>query len=81
MFSTQSIRRQVLVFACLLLLPIVIGAAWSSNRTRNERRAEIDAEAAALAATSAAYLDEYLRGLDSVAAVLVRHPALSAPNG
>ena len=57
--GTQSIRRQVLVFAGVLLLPIVIGAAWSSNRTRNERRAEVDAEAAVLAATSAAYFDEY----------------------
>ncbi|MEO8259303.1 MAG: sensor histidine kinase [Acidobacteriota bacterium] len=79
-FRTPSIRRQVLVSACLLLLPIVIGAVWSSTRMRHERRAEVDAEAAALAATSAAYLDQYLRGLDSVAAVLITHPALSDPD-
>ena len=78
--GTQSIRRQVLVFAGFLLLPIVIGAAWSSNRTRNERRAEVEAEAAVLAATSAASVDGLLRGLDSVAAVLARHPALTAPD-
>jgi signal transduction histidine kinase len=78
--GTQSIRRQVFVFAGLLLLPIVIGAAWSSNRTRNERRAEVAAEAAMLATTSAAHLDEFLRGLDSVAAVLARHPAVTASN-
>ena len=57
--GTQSIRRQVLVFAGILLLPIVIGAAWSSNRTRSERLAEVAAEAAVLAATSAANVDEY----------------------
>jgi C4-dicarboxylate-specific signal transduction histidine kinase len=76
MLSTQPIRRQMLVFAGFLLLPIVIGAIWSANRTRTERRRELDAEATVLAATSAAYLGEFLRGVDSVAAVLVRHPAL-----
>jgi signal transduction histidine kinase len=76
--GTQSIRRQVLVFACLLLLLIASGAAWSWDRTRRERTAEVTAEAAALAATSAASFDEYLRGLDTVAAVLVRHPAVIA---
>jgi C4-dicarboxylate-specific signal transduction histidine kinase len=70
----------VLVFACFLLLPILIGAAWSSNRTRSEHWADVDAEAAVLAAASAAYFDEYLRGLDSAAAVLGRHPAVTATN-
>ena len=71
----------MLVFACFLLLLIVIGAAWSSNRTLSERRVEADAEAATLAAMSATHFDEYLRGLDTVAAVLVRHPAVTAAIG
>ena len=66
--------------ACLLLLPIVIGAAWSANRTRLERRAEVQAEAASITATSVAYFDRYLHGLDSMASVLVRHPAVIALN-
>jgi C4-dicarboxylate-specific signal transduction histidine kinase len=76
--GTQSIRRQVLVFAGLLLLLIAIVVAWSSSRTRSERQAEVEAEAAVLAATSATNFSEFLRGLDSVAAVLARHPALTA---
>ena len=77
--GTQSIRRQVLVFAGILLLPIVIGAAWSSNRTHSERLAEVAAEAAVLAATSAASVDGLLRSLDSVAAALVPAPRLDRP--
>ena len=76
----QSIRRQVLLATGLVLLPIVIGALWSSNRTRDERRAEVQAEATSIVATSVAYFDQYLRGLDSMASVLVRHPAVVALN-
>ena len=77
--STQSIQRQVLVSNGLLLLLIALGAAWSVNRTRLERRAEVHAEAASIVATSVAYLDRYLRGVDSIASVLVRHPAVVPP--
>jgi two-component system NtrC family sensor kinase len=78
-FSTQSIQRQVLVSSGVLLLLIALGAAWSVKRTRLERRAEVDAEAASIVATSVAYLDRYLRGVDATASVLVRHPAVVAP--
>jgi signal transduction histidine kinase len=78
--STQSIQRQVLVSTGVLLLLIALGAAWSVNRTRLERRAEVYAEAASIAATSVAYFDWYLRGVDAMASVLVRHPSVVAPN-
>ena len=78
-FSRQSIQRQVLASTGVLLLLIALGAAWSVNRTRLERRAEVHAEAAAIVATSVAYLDRYLRGVDSTASVLVRHPAVVPP--
>jgi hypothetical protein len=78
--STQSIQRQVFVSTGALLLLIALGAAWSVNRTRAERRAEVHAEAASIVATSVAYFDWYLRGLDSMASVLVRHPSVVAPN-
>jgi signal transduction histidine kinase len=78
--STQSIQRQVLVSTGVLLVLFALGAAWSVNRTRLEHRAEVQAEAASIVATSVAYFDWYLRGLDSIASVLVRHPAVVAPN-
>jgi two-component system NtrC family sensor kinase len=78
-FSTQSIQRQVLVSTGVLLLLIALGATWSVKRTRLERRAEVHAEAASIVATSVAYLDRYLRGVDSTASVLVRHPAVVPP--
>jgi len=77
--SRQSIQRQVLVSTGVLLLLFALGAGWSVNRTRLERRAEVHAEAASIVATSVAYLDRYLRGVDATAAVLVRHPAVVPP--
>jgi C4-dicarboxylate-specific signal transduction histidine kinase len=75
LLSTQSIRRQIVISAGIFFLLIAVAAGWSANRTRTERRAELDAEAAALASTSAASFDEYLRGVDSVAAVMARRAA------
>jgi C4-dicarboxylate-specific signal transduction histidine kinase len=77
-FRTQSIRRQVALTIGLLLLPFVLGAAWSSRRTRDESAAAVRQEAASVAATSAAYLDQYLRGLDSMASALVLNPSVIA---
>jgi C4-dicarboxylate-specific signal transduction histidine kinase len=77
-FSDQPLRRQVIVVACLFMLPLAAGLAWSANCTWLERQREVGDEAASIAATAAAYIDEHLRGLDAVAAVLVRHPAVQA---
>jgi C4-dicarboxylate-specific signal transduction histidine kinase len=60
----------------VLLLPLAIGAVWSSNRTRLERRAELNAEAASIVATSIVYFDQYLHSIDSMASVLAQHPAV-----
>src|SRR6185436_15240638 len=51
-------------------------AIWSANRTRIEREDEVEEQAESIAHTSAAYLDEYLSGLDSMASALTRHPAV-----
>lgn len=64
--------------AFLLMLPLVTGAVWSANRTRLERQADVRDEAASVATTAAAYLDEYLKGLDALASALVRHPTIAA---
>jgi signal transduction histidine kinase len=77
-FTSLSIQRQLLVSTCVLVLFLGLGGAWSANQTRLERRADVHAEAASIVATSVAYFDRYLRGLDSTAALLVRLPAVVA---
>ncbi len=72
----QPIRRQVVAATCALLVPFAIAAAWSANRTRLEHESEVLEQAGSIAATAAAYLNQYLTGLDSMASALVRHPAV-----
>ena len=61
---------------CGLLIPFALAAIWSANRTRVERDEEVALQAESVAHTAAAYLDEYLSGLDSMASALTRHPAV-----
>ncbi len=72
----QSIRRQVLTATFVLLVPFTVAAFWSANRTRIEREEEVQAESGSIAAAAATHLNQYLNGLDSVAAALVRDPAV-----
>ena len=60
----------------MLLVAFALAAIWSSNRTRIERELEVEEQAGSIAHTAAAYLDEYLHGLDSMASTLTRHPAV-----
>jgi len=64
------------VATCGLLIPFALAAAWSANRTRIEREEEVEQQAESIAHTAAAYLSEYLSGLDSMASALTRHPAV-----
>jgi len=66
----------VIVATCGLLIPFALAAIWSANQTRVEREEEVEQQAESVAHTSAAYLDEYLNGLDSMASALTRHPAV-----
>ena len=61
---------------CGLLVPFAFAAIWSANRTRVERETEVEEQAGSIAHTAAAYLNEYLNGLDSMASALTRHPAV-----
>ncbi len=61
-----------------LLVPFVLAALWSAHVTRLERDSEVREQAATVAATAAAYLNQYLTGLDSMASALVRHQAVAA---
>jgi len=74
----QSLRRQVGVATALLLVPFIAAAAWSANVTRQEREAELREQAGSVASTSAAYLNQYLTGLDSMASAIVRNPSVVA---
>ena len=51
---------------------------WSANRTVHERVDELQDQATSIASTSAAYLNQYLAGLDSLASALGRHPDVRA---
>src|SRR5690349_23245840 len=67
-----------MAITALLLVPFVIVALWSANRTRLEREAEVREQAGSVAATAAAYFNQYLNGLDSMASTLARHPSVMA---
>src|SRR5437762_2567266 len=80
LLNGQPIRRQVIVGIALALLPLAAALVWSGSRAKQEREAEVGDEARSVAATSAAYLSQYLNGLDSLASALVRHPEVRALN-
>jgi C4-dicarboxylate-specific signal transduction histidine kinase len=77
-FNDQPIRRQVLAITCLLLVPFAIASAWSANQTRIEHAEELRQQAASVVVTAAAYLNNYLSGIDSMASALTRHPGVMA---
>jgi len=74
----RPLRRQVAVVTLALLVPLLVAAAWSANETRLEREAEVREQAASIAATAGAYLNQYLTGLDSMASALVRQQSVVA---
>jgi C4-dicarboxylate-specific signal transduction histidine kinase len=74
----QSLRRQVGVATALLLVPFVAAGLWSANVTRQEREAELREQAGSVASTAAAYLNQYLAGIDSMASATVRNSAVVA---
>jgi len=76
--EAQPLRRQVIAATCALLIPFAAIELWSESRTRAERADEAQAQAGSVATTAASHLNQYLNGLDSMAAALVRHPAVMA---
>jgi signal transduction histidine kinase len=76
LLSTQPIRRQIVAITASLIVPFGVVVAWSAHRSRVERETELQEQAGTVAATAAAYLNEYLSGIDSMASTLARHPAV-----
>lgn len=74
--NAQPLRRQIVVTTCALLLLLGAAIVWSANRTRVEREDEVRREAVSIARLASAYLNQYFDGLDAMASVLVRHPAI-----
>src|SRR4029077_8885870 len=61
-----------------LLVPLLLASAWSANVTRLEREAEVREQAASIAATAGAYLNQYLTGLDPMRSPRVRNQSVVA---
>ena len=62
----------------IFLLPLAAAVVWSAIMTVHEREAEVEEQAKSIAATSAAYLNQYLDGLGSLALALSKHPDIRA---
>ena len=77
-FKSQPLRRQIVVLTTAMFLIYAVVAVWASSRTTAEREGEVREQAQTVAITAAAYLRQYLAGIDSMAAVLVRHPSVLA---
>jgi len=76
--SRLTLRRQV-VSATVLILAAMVGiATWAVRRVYVERENELSSEASSVATTAEATLSQYLRGLDSLGAVLSAYPAVRA---
>ena len=68
----------MVVAATIMALPIVVAVVWSASRSLGERERELEDQAVSIATTSAAYLNQYLNGLDAFASALSRHPDVRA---
>jgi signal transduction histidine kinase len=75
-FSAQPLRRQVLLVSGAIVLFLLGAMAWSGVETFYEREADVRQQAASVVTTAAAYLNQRLDGLDSLAVVLARYPAI-----
>ncbi len=59
-----------------MLLGLLAAVVWAGNRTRLERRAELSAQSASLAASVSTSLDQYLGATYALGATLAQHDAV-----
>jgi signal transduction histidine kinase len=74
--SLQPLRRQLVVAAILVVLPLLAAVMWAARVTLNERLDDLRGEAKVTSSTAAVYLDRYLAGLDALAVSLGTHRAI-----
>jgi signal transduction histidine kinase len=75
-FWDQPLRRQLVIAILLLVVPLLLAAAWSGVATFNERREELGDQAAVVAATTAAFINRDITNLDRIADGLISSPAI-----
>lgn len=78
MLKGLPLRRQVVLASSLMLLVLLAAVVWAANQTRLERRAELSAQSAALAASVSASLDQYLGAAYALGSTLAQHDAVRA---
>lgn len=70
--SHQPFRRQVLLGAVLLMLPLLLALIWSAWQAFSEREADLREQTAAIVSAEQAYLNQQLNELDLLARSLSR---------
>ena len=74
--SRQSLRRQVLAAAGLLVVLLAVLVIWAGFMTWRDRSDELAASAESIAGTVSASLDQYLVSLTALGTALEQHPAV-----
>lgn len=74
--SRQSLRRQVLAAAGLLVVLLAVLIIWAGGMSWRDRSDELAASAESVAHTVSASLDQYLVSLTALATALEQHPAV-----
>ena len=77
-FSARPLHVQIISITGLVFVALIGPMLWGANRTRLEHEVEVREQAASMAHLSAGYLAQYFESLDTLAASLVRHPAVSS---
>jgi signal transduction histidine kinase len=75
-FWALPLRRQLVIAILLLLVPVLVAAAWSGLATFRERTDELADQARIVASTTAAYINRDLTNLDKMALRLSNEPAV-----
>ncbi len=80
-FGALPLRRQLFISIGLLLLPLLVAAAWSGRTTLRERQNDLRDQARLVAVTTAAYVEADLASLDRIANTLSLNPYVRTLDG
>ena len=77
-FWSLSLQRQLAIAIGLLLVPLLVAAAWSGMSTYRERAIELGDQARVIAYTTAAYVDHDLANVDATGSSIIVNPEVRA---
>src|ERR1051325_8676755 len=77
-FWSLSLQRQLAIAIGLLLVPLLVAAAWSGMSTYRERASELGDQARVIAYTTAAYVDHDLTNIDATGNSIIVNPDVRA---